>query len=505
MKPKFLFLATLVMLALSACQKKDINALRSEINDLKNRVTRLEDAAKMLNTDIASLIDIATSLQAKISVVSYTATANGYELTMSDGSKITLSNGKDGTNGKDGINAPLIGLQQDTDGNYYWTIGGDWLLQNGQKVKANGTDGASGINGITPLLMVNATSNQWMVSYDNGNSWSVIKDGNGNPITATGPQGPSGTPGATGPQGPAGIPGFSISENETALFITYNGITYTLLKSNSTNEPDTFFIVFETQNDPNNETITLRVDADLADRADIWIDLNNNKEKEPGEKVTSFGTAITYNLIGSQTITLYGKVKYFSCTYENISNLDISRNTYLTTLRCFGNTLSSLDLSKNTALTTLYCEFNNLSSLDLSKNTALTTLTCYNNKLNSLDLSKNIALTTLNCSNNLLNTIDVSKNTALTALTCTNNFLNTLDVSKNTALTTLRCYENQIIGDPMKQLINSLLNSNVEKEAYIKNGNDGNTVPNPEELNAAKAKNWKLYDFNHNDPILLNP
>ena len=45
------------------------------------------------------------------------------------------------------------------------------------------------------------------------------------------------------------------------------------------------------------------------------------------------------------------------------------------------NQLTSLDLSKNTELTMLYCNGNQLTSLDLSKNTALKHLYCYKNKI----------------------------------------------------------------------------------------------------------------------------
>ena len=44
--------------------------------------------------------------------------------------------------------------------------------------------------------------------------------------------------------------------------------------------------------------------------------------------------------------------------------------------------------------------FNQLTSLDLSKNTALTDLDCHYNKLTSLDVSKNSALAWLSCDGN---------------------------------------------------------------------------------------------------------
>lgn len=87
--------------------------------------------------------------------------------------------------------------------------------------------------------------------------------------------------------------------------------------------------------------------------------------------------------------------------YANIKDLTgIELFPYLEKLDCKNNNLTRLDVSKNTKLTKLYCEFNQLTSLDLSKNTALTKLGCHDNQLTSLDLSKNTALDTLDCSGN---------------------------------------------------------------------------------------------------------
>lgn len=114
----------------------------------------------------------------------------------------------------------------------------------------------------------------------------------------------------------------------------------------------------------------------------------------------------------------------------------------LTTLICTMNQLTSLDLSKNTALTILACDNNQLTSLDLSQNTALTQLSCNNNQLESLDLSQNTALTGLSCSMNQLESLDLSPNTALTMLYCNSNLLTSMDISKNTALNIFICHDN---------------------------------------------------------------
>ena len=99
-------------------------------------------------------------------------------------------------------------------------------------------------------------------------------------------------------------------------------------------------------------------------------------------------------------IELFPNLDKLDCKYNNLTRLDVSKNTKLTKLYCESNQLTGLDLSKNTALTVLYCESNHLTSLDLSKNTELTELNCQDNQLTSLDLSKNTALTILGCSGN---------------------------------------------------------------------------------------------------------
>ena len=143
-------------------------------------------------------------------------------------------------------------------------------------------------------------------------------------------------------------------------------------------------------------------------------------------------------------IELFPNLEKLDCKTNNLTRLDVSKNTKLTVLYCESNHLTSLDLSKNTELTELNCQNNQLTSLDLSQNTALTKLDCALNPLTSLDLSKNTALTKLDCALNPLTSLDVSNNTALTYLNCNYNQLTSLDLSQNTALTKLGCHDNQL-------------------------------------------------------------
>ena len=185
------------------------------------------------------------------------------------------------------------------------------------------------------------------------------------------------------------------------------------------------------------------------------------------------------------------------CYYNQLTALDVSKNTALIELLCSDNQLTTLDVSKNTALTSLSCYGNKLTTLDVSKNTALTRLHCFSNQLTALDVSNNTSLTNLQCHYNQLSALDVSNNTALTTLYCYYNQLTALDVSKNTALTSLACYNNQIKGAQMDALVNSLPTIS-SGEFYVFNSSDNSerNVCTKVQVAIAKSKGWKVYQFN---------
>ena len=109
-------------------------------------------------------------------------------------------------NGKDG-HTPTIGVKKDTDGNYYWTLDGEWMQDSeGNKIPTTapgadgqpGAPGQDGEDGITPLLKIE--DDYWFVSYDNGKTWTKLGK-------ATGEDGKDGVDGAPGQDGAAGAPG----------------------------------------------------------------------------------------------------------------------------------------------------------------------------------------------------------------------------------------------------------------------------------------------------------
>ena len=148
-------------------------------------------------------------------------------------------------------------------------------------------------------------------------------------------------------------------------------------------------------------------------------------------------------------VGFFTALETLKCWDNELTGLDLSKNTALKELQCSNSKLQSLDLRQNPNLTQLYCGRNPLTTLDLSKNTKLKVLNCSgfaNNrmKLTELDLSRNTELESLDCSLNELTQLNVSGCTALKKLSCSSNQLTTLDVSKNVNLTFLNCGSNQL-------------------------------------------------------------
>ena len=185
------------MVAFTSC-KYDDDDIWNSVHGLENRVAKLEELCKQMNTNISSLQTIVTALQNNDYVTGITPVMQGgkevgYTITFSKSNPITIYHGKDGQNGEDGTDGkdgvtPTIGVKQDTDGIYYWTLDGDWLTdKHGDKIKAegkdgadgsdgedgsDGTDGTNGKDGITPQFKIE--NDYWFISYDNGNTWTQL-------------------------------------------------------------------------------------------------------------------------------------------------------------------------------------------------------------------------------------------------------------------------------------------------------------------------------------------
>ena len=233
------FLLSVVLastLTLTSCQFDDtgiwekFGEMEESIRDHEQRISALEELCKQMNTNIEALQTLVNALEKRdyvtnVSEVRSNGEVIGYTISFAYSDTITIyhgQDGKDGANGADGKDGytPQIGVMEDTDGIYYWTLDGEWLLDDkGNKIQANGVNGT---NGVTPQLKIE--NDYWYVSYDNDATWVQLGK-------------------ATGEDGKDGQDSFiiGVEESETeVVFILSNNTTITIPKhaKSSLADPD---------------------------------------------------------------------------------------------------------------------------------------------------------------------------------------------------------------------------------------------------------------------------
>lgn len=214
---RILFLALTVLLA-AGCY--DDAALWDQIKIHEERISKLETLCNQMNTNISSLQTIVSALQnndyvTNVSPIKENGKEIGYTIAFSKSGSITIYHGNDG---KDGL-TPVIGVKQDTDGIYYWTVNGDWLCDaSGNKIPTTGNDGQDGAPGengadaVTPQLKIEDA--YWYISYNNGQTWDQLGK-------------------ATGEDGNDGDSFFkSVTQDEENVYVTLaDGTAFTLPKA----------------------------------------------------------------------------------------------------------------------------------------------------------------------------------------------------------------------------------------------------------------------------------
>lgn len=166
---RFLLILSAAAVLLTSCHK----AIWDKLNDHEARITRLEAFCSQMNTTIGSLQAIVNAIDSRDYVKDVVPVMDagkviGYTITFNKGNPVTIYNGK---NGEDAP-TPLVGIKKAEDGAWYWTLDGDWILdQAGAKVRADGN--------ITPQIKIE--EDYWWVSYDNGATWTKLGSAVGNP------------------------------------------------------------------------------------------------------------------------------------------------------------------------------------------------------------------------------------------------------------------------------------------------------------------------------------
>lgn len=207
-----------------------IEDLNKKYENLDDRVSRLEELCKEMNTNIAALQTLVKVMLGNDYIVSITPIMKedkeiGYVITFAIHDPITIYHGQNGADGKDGKDGqdgvtPLISVALDsTDNAYYWTLNGDWLLDaNGNRIPLtsrdgrDGQDGQDGADGITPQLKIE--NGYWYVSTDNGVTWKQLGKATGE-TGAAGKDGRDGRDGVDGQDGQDGQDGDSMFQSVT--------------------------------------------------------------------------------------------------------------------------------------------------------------------------------------------------------------------------------------------------------------------------------------------------
>ena len=148
---RIISLLLIIVTFLGSCTKEDMD-------DIRKRLSLLEEWQSSVNDEISAMKSIIQALENRdyVNNVSQLADGSGYVIHFVNAGAITIKNG---TNGE----TPIIGARIDSDGKYYWTINGEYLISNGIKLPVTGNDGT---NGLTPHIGDNG--NWWLGASDTG-------------------------------------------------------------------------------------------------------------------------------------------------------------------------------------------------------------------------------------------------------------------------------------------------------------------------------------------------
>lgn len=214
------------MFGLSSCgDDYDDSELRGDIKNLDSRITALEEWQKSVNTDIRSLQSLVEALEDKdyVTAVTPLEDGTGYVISFLKSGNVTIKHGEKGEDGT----TPVISVKQDSDGKHYWTVNGEWLLDNGNKMPVTGEKGDKGADSIAPQVRINKDTNLWEISTDGGKTWTSTG------IKATGDKGNTG---AQGPQGDAIFAKDGIdytSDLDNVIFTLADGTKITLPRTSA--------------------------------------------------------------------------------------------------------------------------------------------------------------------------------------------------------------------------------------------------------------------------------
>lgn len=177
---RILSLVSVLVLFFTGCQEYDDTEIKGRVDNLESQVTELRLLVEKINSNLTSLVTAVDALNNQDQIVSVEKlpAGNGYTITFKKSGTITIYNGEKGLDGKNGTDgsdgkdgkSPVISISQDSDGKYYWTLDGEWLLVNGQKVPATAEVTVPKIKVEDGKFLFSTNGTDWVVIGDAGTS-----------------------------------------------------------------------------------------------------------------------------------------------------------------------------------------------------------------------------------------------------------------------------------------------------------------------------------------------
>lgn len=474
----------LCLVILSSCEKFDDSKIWEKLNEHDNAISQLVEKCEKMNTNISSLQTAVKALQEKDYVTSVYPILQGrdtvgYVLNFDKSGTITIHNGKDGKDGEDGY-TPVVSVELAEDGIYYWTLDGEWLLDDaGNKIQANGRDGKDGkdgkdgtdgndgqdgedgidgkdgkdgndgtdgkdgrdgidgTDGITPKLKIE--NDYWYVSYTNGSSWTVV----GPAVSQSSKISPIKSVTATD-----AFVILKLSDNTELKLPRCDKFVASLLggwklkEGCSSGKVDFLYFtidkvvveegdricIYDVFYYPETHSVYCKNEfvGNVLHVSDTQLIIESDYINEWGEYEKAsegFATDIPDENFKAFCLDNYDSNKDGILTLEEtkvVTEMDCSGKGVkdFTGVNYFYN-LRLLDISNN-PIQYFGGEFYNLINLNVSNCTVLEAVSVYNTQLQSLNVNGCTALISLDCRDNQLQSLDVSNNPNLHYLDCSN-------------------------------------------------------------------------------------
>lgn len=160
------------MAALLSCSQYDDTELRNSLTDLEERIADLEEAVRTEQDNINAINELIGQIKNGVTVDGIEETADGYDIILSNGERISISNGEPGT-----ATESLSLIVKEEDGVWYWAYSdGSFVLIDGERIP---------VTTEAPQVRINEETGNWEIN--NGDGWRTTVDEENSVMSITAP------------------------------------------------------------------------------------------------------------------------------------------------------------------------------------------------------------------------------------------------------------------------------------------------------------------------------